>query len=153
MDSRRRWADAESEEEEEPDSSEKVITSIPNLGQTETQPVPQKKKRSKPKQEEDKPDPNVTTKLNPKKETPVDQLNLSKKEKKQKEMQELDAILNEFGLEPQAEGTSKEEVKSNQFAKQKAKTSDKKQIFQSVREEINARQSKKKKKDKNKFPK
>ena len=72
---------------------------------------------------------------------------LPKKERQKQEMDELDNILGEFGLEPREEEvkqSSNEGKKQTRNGSKGPKTS-KKEIFQNVRAEINARQEKSKK--------
>ena len=143
------WADALSSEGEQEDiPEENIITSLPELEQAPSaakKRVPKKKK----KVDEDTyvPPPNLVTKLSNKTDSkPMAEPTLSKKERKKKEMEELDDILNEFGLTPQEEeekNDQKQEEK-NRLEGKGSKVS-KKEIFQSVRAEINARQEKSKK--------
>ncbi|CAG9321153.1 unnamed protein product [Blepharisma stoltei] len=158
-----RWvmSDSEEEEEEVKPQDEHIITSLPTLEDAKA-PKPKKKKKSKskPKEEEEKVDPNLTTKIVA--EQKVEAKNLrpdgttaSKKEVQKKELDELDSILQEFGLQPQdktAEQQAHEEDNKQNQQKGKAKSS-KKEVFESVRAEINARNTKKsKKKDKMNYP-
>lgn len=164
MEVRRKWADSDSEDEEEyerPSVEENVITSLPSL-ETHNKPKQKKKAKVAKHEPEEKIDPNLVTKLSnndSKPETNVvlrpDGTTASKKERKEKEMEELNKLLEEFGTggveeKPAEEGkTQKNEGKTGKNNKPKVS---KKEIFENVRSEIVARTEKSKKgKKKNKF--
>ena len=164
---RSRWADTDSESDgDENIPKENIITTFKDTEEPkQSQQLKKKKKKKRVKEpiEEEKHDPNLTTKLAPQvckaqeeKTVRSDGTTASKKEIKKKELDDLDAMLKEFGLEsaPQTENNT-EQTNTSQQKQQKTlpKTSNK-EAFQAVRSEISARvekSKKSKKKDKVRF--
>ncbi|CAG9321989.1 unnamed protein product [Blepharisma stoltei] len=156
-----RWvmSDSEDEEEEEKVETEKIITSLPTVEEAKA-PKQKKKKRSKPKEKEEEIDPNLTTKIVIEQKTEAKNLRAdgttaSKKEVQKKELDELESILQEFGLQPQEKGKTEAEIheENSKQSQQKGKAKvSKKEVFENVRAEINARTKKSKKKDKMSYP-
>ena len=153
------WAEDLSDEDpnrEEEFKEEHVITSLPKIDSPRAaKKVKKAKKKRDP--EERPPEPKVSTKIV---ETGTQQVvktredgsTLSKKEIAAQELDELDAILGEFGVETTAstgeQPSQPEERKQDNSKKHK---NSKKTAFANVRAEVNARQSgqKKQKKQKN----
>lgn len=164
MEARRKWADSESDEEEVEPTQERIITSLPSLDTQAKTTKPKKKVKVRKEEPEEKLDPNLVTKLSTADSKPKpENKNLrpngttaSKKEIKEKELEELNKLLADLGVtaEPTAE---EEEQKKNQKeleknSKNKKPKSSKKELFENVRSEIVARTEKSKKnKKKNNF--
>ena len=164
MEARRKWADSESDDEEEREvenTEGRVITSLPSLESNNKSQKAKKKVKVKKSEHEEKVDPNLVTKIT-NSEVKTDTKSLrpdgttaSKKEIKEKELEELNKLLAEFGtpqeteVETEEKKTQKEQEKNTKS--KKAKPS-KKEIFENVRSEIVARTEKSKKsKKKDKF--
>ena len=103
MEARRKWAESDSDEELEDQTddvvSENIITSLPTI-ESASKAVKAKKKKPKKEEPAEKVDPNLVTKLTnqPNKaevkvDVRADGTTLSKKEKKEKEMEELNKLL------------------------------------------------------------
>jgi len=163
---RSRWADTDSESEDENIPTENIITSFKDTEepkQSQQAKKKKKKKRVKEEEEEEKYDPNITTRLAPQVPKPSEEKKVrsdgttaSKKEIKQKELDELDALLKEFGVEgtPQTENAEQQTAQASSKAKKTQPKTSKKEVFEAVRTEINARvekSKKSKKKDKVRF--
>jgi hypothetical protein len=99
-----KWAEDESDEEHHSDFiEERMITSLPKIDEPRSR---IKKSSKKKKSREDRePEPSVSTKIVSSSVQPaealvrVDGSTLSKKERKQKELDELDSIFNELGVD------------------------------------------------------
>ena len=153
MEARRKWADSESDEEEEEASApteERVITSLPSLESANKHVKTKKKVKVKKSEPEEKVDPNLVTKLT-NTEAKVENKNLrpdgttaSKKERKEKELEDLNKLLAELGAVPVEESQVETEEKKNEKeqeknTKNKKPKVSKKDIFENVRSEIVAR--------------
>ena len=153
MEARRKWADSESDEEEDEKvlSQERVITSLPSLEVQSKSSKPKKRVKVKKEEAEEKLDPNLITKLTTETKSKTTNLRTtaSKKEIKEKELEELNKLLSELGDFPQPQPTEEEIKKSEKEQeknpkKNKPKTS-KKELIENARSEIAARNEKIKK--------
>jgi hypothetical protein len=154
------WADSDSESEDSFDD-ERQVTALPNIqdsGHTEVR----KKSKKKHHEEEEKLDPNLVTKIEqPRKPAPkvylrADGTPMSKKEIKQKELEEMDSLFDEFGIDetqPTHTQTSNEPQTEGKKTKGQSRPAKRSAAVDAVRAEISARQEKaKKKKSKQQFP-
>ena len=166
MEARRKWADSESDDEEDEETGpteERVITSLPAIESSNKHVKTKKKVKAKKHEPEEKIDPNLVTKLT-NNEVKTENKNLrpdgttaSKKERKEKELEELNKLLAELGTVQVEEAPAETEEKKQQKEQEKLNKNkkpkvSKKDIFENVRSEIVARTEKSKKtKKKDKF--
>ena len=125
MEARRKWADSESDEEEDEKvlSQERVITSLPSLEVQSKSSKPKKRVKVKKEEAEEKLDPNLITKLTTETKSKTTNLRAdgttaSKKEIKEKELEELNKLLSELGDFPQPQPTE-EEIKKSEKEQEK----------------------------------
>lgn len=150
-----RWADSDSEEEQEL-PSEHVITSLETANTAPEHAVPKRKKKKKHQsdsEEEVPSDPTLVTRIvqaapaAPPKHLRDDGTAASRREIKKKEAEEIDSILQQLGVSEEAKQTAAaEKTEGKPQSKPKAgKGTSKKEIFTNVLAESTARAEKGKK--------